>query len=206
VALRGAFDHLRAHLQANPGRRGAVVLTTDGLPSGCMPSDPAGIAADIRMAQMGTPAIDTYVIGVFASTEAMRARPALEMWATAGGTGMPFLLDTTADLGQRLNEALAKIRGEALPCEFTIPAGSGAIDYGKVNVTLQSNGQEQTVPYVEGKDRCDPTRGGWYYDVAPGGASMPTRILACPATCEKFKAEREPKVNLVFGCETVVIL
>jgi hypothetical protein len=62
----------------------------------------------------------------------------------------------------------------------------------------------QTVPYAEGMDRCDPTRGGWYYDVAPA-AGTPTRILACPATCEKFKAEREPKVNLVFGCETVVV-
>jgi len=204
VALRGAYEHLRAHLQANPGRRGAVVLTTDGLPSGCMPSDPPSIAGDIRMAQMGTPSIDTYVIGVFARTEAMQARPALEMFAAAGGTGMPFLLDTTADLGQRLNEALAKIRGEALPCEFTIPKGSGAIDFGKVNVTLQSNGQEQTVPYVEGRDRCDATRGGWYYDVPPA-AGTPTRILACPATCEKFKAERDPKVSLVFGCQTVVI-
>jgi hypothetical protein len=204
VALRGAFEHLRAHLQANPGRRGAIVLTTDGLPSGCMPSDPPSIAADIRLAQMGTPSIDTYVIGVFASVEAARARPALEMFAAAGGTGMPFLLDATADLGQRLNEALAKIRGEALPCEFAIPAGSGTIDFGKVNVTLQSNGMEQTVPYVEGMDRCDPMRGGWYYDVAPA-AGTPTRILACPATCEKFKAEREPKVNLVFGCETMVI-
>lgn len=204
VALRGAFEHLRAHLQANPGRRGAVVLTTDGLPSGCMPSDPPSIAGDIRQAQMGTPSIDTYVIGVFARTEAMQARPALEMFAAAGGTGMPFLLDTTADLGQRLNDALAKIRGQALPCEFSIPTGSGAIDFGKVNVTLQSNGQEQTVPYVEGRDRCDPARGGWYYDVTPP-AGTPTRILACPATCEKFKAERDPKVSLVFGCQTVVI-
>jgi hypothetical protein len=205
VALRGAFEHLRTHLQANPGRRGAVILTTDGLPSGtCMPTDPPSIAGDIRLAQMGTPPIDTYVIGVFTRTEAMQARPALEMFAAAGGTGMPFLLDSTADLGQRLNEALARIRGQALPCEFVIPPGNGAIDFGKVNVTLQSNGQEQTVPYVEGMDRCDPARGGWYYDVVPA-AGTPTRILACPATCQKFKAEREPKVSLVFGCETVVV-
>src|SRR5262249_12364418 len=73
VALRGAFEHLRAHLQANPGRRAAVILTTDGLPSGCMPSDPPGIAADIGLAHMGMPSIDTYVIGVFANSEAIRA-------------------------------------------------------------------------------------------------------------------------------------
>jgi hypothetical protein len=204
VALRGAFEHLRTHLAANPGRRGAVILTTDGFPSGCVPSDPAGIAADIQMAQMGMPGIATYVIGVFTATEAMRARPALEMFATAGGTGMPFVLDASADLGQRLNEALAKIRGQALPCEFMIPPGNGNIDFGKVNVTLETGGQEQTVPYVEGAARCDPMRGGWYYDVAPG-AGTPTRILVCPASCERFKAETDPKVNLVFGCETQVI-
>lgn len=204
VALRGAFDHMRMHLAANPGRRGAIILTTDGFPTTCMPIDAAGIAADVQAAQMGTPPISTYVIGVFSAVEGMRARPMLEMLATAGGTGMPFLLDTTADLGQRLNEALAKIRGEALPCEFAIPMGNGNIDFGKVNVTLESGGQEQTVPYVQGMAGCDPMRGGWYYDVLPA-AGTPTRILACPATCEKFKAEREPKVSLVFGCETQVI-
>jgi hypothetical protein len=144
------------------------------------------------------------VIGVFTTVEAARARPALEMFATAGGTGTPYLLNAAADLGQRLNEALAKIRGQALPCEFTIPAGSGTIDFGKVNVTLETGGAEQTVPYVEGANRCDPMRGGWYYDVPPASGT-PSRILVCPASCDRFKTAPEAKVSLVFGCETVVI-
>jgi hypothetical protein len=204
VALRGAYQHVRAHLAANPGRRVAVILATDGIPTSCMPVDPPGIAADIRMAQMGTPPILTYVIGVFAADELARARPTLEMFATAGGTGMPYLLDANASLGMRLNEALAAIRGQSLPCEFTIPASTGTIDFGKVNVTLEAAGMEQTVPYVESASRCDPMRGGWYYDVPPA-TGKPTRILVCPASCTRFKATANARVNLVFGCATQVI-
>jgi hypothetical protein len=204
VALRGAYEHIRTHLAANPGRRVAVILATDGVPSSCMPRDAPGIAADIRMAQMGTPAILTYVIGVFAADEQAMARSTLEMFATAGGTGTPYLLDATANLGMRLNEALAAIRGQSLPCEFTIPSGTGAIDFGKVNVTLQAAGAEQTVPYVESATRCDPMRGGWYYDVPPA-TGKPTRILVCPASCSRFKGAPDAKVSLVFGCATQVI-
>jgi Mg-chelatase subunit ChlD len=146
VALRGAYQHVREHLAANPGRRVAVILATDGVPSSCMPKDAAGIAADIRMAQMGTPSILTYVIGVFAADDTTKGRPTVEMFATAGGTGAPYVLDANANLGARLNEALAAIRGQTLPCEFTIPSGTGTIDFGKVNVTLQAAGAEQTIP------------------------------------------------------------
>jgi hypothetical protein len=76
------------------------------------------------------------VIGVFSSDELARARPTLEMFATAGGTGTPYVLDANANLGMRLDEALAAIRGQSLPCELTIPPGTGAIDFGKVNVIL----------------------------------------------------------------------
>jgi hypothetical protein len=204
VALRGTYQHLRAHLAANPGRRAALILATDGIPSSCMPRDPPGIAADIQMAEMGTPSILTYVIGVFSPGEAAAVRPALEMFATAGGSGAPYLLDTSADLGARLNEALAKIRGQALPCEFTIPPGTGTIDFGKVNVTLQTGGAEQTVPYVESANRCDPMLGGWYYDVPPA-TGTPSRILVCPASCSRFKGAPDARVSLLFGCETQVI-
>jgi hypothetical protein len=205
VALRGAYQHVRAHLAANPGRRVAVILATDGVPTGdCVPADPPGIAADIQMAHMGAPSVLTYVIGVFSADELARARPTLEMFATAGGTGTPYLLDANANLGMRLNEALATIRGQSLPCEFTIPPGTGTIDFGKVNVTLDAGGPEQTVPYVESASRCDPMRGGWYYDVSPA-TGKPTRILVCPASCSRFKSAPDAKVNLVFGCATQVI-
>jgi hypothetical protein len=206
-ALQGAFTHLRGHLMRNPGRRAALIVATDGLPTSCGRVDPPEIAADIRTAAASSPAVSTYVIGVFAANEVGAARPALEMWAAAGGTGAPFIIDAGNDIGQRLQEALAQIRGSALPCEFTIPAstGAGPIDFGKVNVRLRTaTGAEETILYVERANRCDPVRGGWYYDADPAAAT-PRRVLVCPATCARFKAEQNPTVSLVFGCKTEVI-
>jgi hypothetical protein len=49
------------------------------------------------------------------------------------------------------------------------PSATGQkLDYGKVNVKFKGTATpDETVPYVERADRCDPTRGGWYYDVHP---------------------------------------
>ena len=87
---------------------------------------------------MQAPGILTYAIGVFGPEDANEGRPAMQMFATAGGTGMPFVLAPGADLGTRLNEALAQSGARPVrPCQFMIPpAMGGAIDFGKVNVNL----------------------------------------------------------------------
>ena len=206
AAVQGALAHLQMHQTANPGRRVALILTTDGIPTSCMPMTADGIAADIRRAAMGNPSIPTYVIGVFTMTEVAMARPTLETWATAGATGMPFVLTATDDLGQRLQDALNQIRGSALPCEFMIPPPMGGpIDYSKVNVQFTGGGAvNETIPYVERMDRCDPMRGGWYYDVNPT-TGMPSRIIVCDASCKRFKTAPNASVSLAFGCKTEVI-
>jgi Mg-chelatase subunit ChlD len=203
-AVVGALAQARMHQAANSGHRVALVLATDGLPEDCPPLDGASISGPIARELAAGPSISTYVIGVFDPTEAARARPLLEGLATAGGSGTPFVLDVTADLGQRFQEALDKIRGAALSCEFTIPTGSGAIDFGKVNVRWKSAAGQEEVPYVASADRCDPTRGGWYYDVPPA-MGTPARVLVCPATCTRFKTDPSANVSLVFGCKTKVI-
>jgi hypothetical protein len=79
-------------------------------------------------------------------------------------------------------------REATLPCEFLIPRSNGPIDFGKVNVRLQeAAGTAEEIPYEGGATRCDPMRGGWYYDVDPATAA-PTRVLTCPATCDRLEA------------------
>ena len=207
AAIRGALAHLQKHQLANPSHRVFLVLATDGLPTVCAPVAAPDIAAIIGAARMGNPPISSYVIGVFAANEVAMARPTLEAFAAAGGTGMPFVLDATGDLGQRLLEALAQIRGSALPCEFTIPRpASGALDYAKVNVRFKGgSAAETTIPYVQRADRCDPMRGGWYYDVDPAAGAAPTRIMVCDATCKLLKSDPKASVSLAFGCKTEII-
>jgi hypothetical protein len=204
-AAQGALAHLQAHLAANPGHRAALVLVTDGLPQGCGDMDIGVAAGALTMARTGAPAINTYVIGVFQQIELVQSQMYLGMLSAAGGTGMPFILMPNDDLAKRFLETLNQIRGAALACEFRIPPPAmGQLDYGKVNVRINAPSGAEDLVYVGRADRCDPMRGGWYYDVDPA-TGAPTRVLMCDATCRRLKAASDIKVELRFGCKSRTI-
>ena len=205
AAVEGALAQLRAHLAANAGRQAALVLATDGLPDGCDGDSVTAVAAALQAARTGAPPITSYVIGVFNQMQLMKSQSALATLATAGGTGMPFVLMPGDDLSKRFLEALSQIRGKALACEFKIPPPTtGQLDYGKVNVRIDGAAGAEDLFYVGGADRCDPIRGGWFYDVDPAGGT-PTRILLCEATCKRLQEVRDTKVDLRFGCKSRII-
>ncbi len=205
-AVKGALAHLRARATANPGRKPVLVLATDGLPTGCELQGNSGAlaAAALSEARMAAPGVTTYVIGVFSPAQLLRARPTLGDLAAAGGTNDPFVLATGSDLSQRFLQAVNQIRGTALSCEFLIPPPSkGTIDFDKVNVRYSGPGGDEDLRYVASEDRCDPARGGWFYDVPPA-TGRPTRVRLCPATCTKVKDTAGVTVQLRFGCKTRV--
>jgi hypothetical protein len=206
-ALSGAIQSARARAAATPDRKAAVVLVTDGLPTECTPVDIPGIAAVAAAGAGGTPAVPTFVIGVFGPTEAATAAPNLDALATGGGTGRAVVIDTSQNVTQALQTALNRIRTTAVACEYKIPVPSGgAIDFGKVNVQLTgAGGASTTIGYVNGKASCDPARGGWYYDVDPATGATPTSIIACDATCTQFRSDVAARVDIVLGCKTIVI-
>jgi hypothetical protein len=206
-AVRGGLAHLRQRLQADSSRQAALVLATDGVPVGC-PEQLPEIAAMIAAARQQTPPITSFVIGVFSSASSAGgagAQAAFDPLARAGGSGEAIILEPNADLSARFLAALEKIRGAVLPCAFEIPAPTaGAIDFGRVNLRWKSPAATEEVLYVERPERCDPTRGGWYYDSPPAQAP-PTRVLVCPATCDRFSQESSATVELTFGCRTRTI-
>ena len=204
-AVRGALAYLRARAAANAARKQVLVLATDGMPSLCAPNSVDTAAAVLSAAQTANPSVPTYVVGVFSAEQLVQARPALEQLATAGGTTAPPVLTTGADLTQQFIDAINQIRGSALSCEFTIPVpSSGTIDYDKVNVRLSTAAGNEDLAYVGSADRCDPARGGWYYDVDPR-AGTPSRVLICETSCRKVKGTIGLSVGLRFGCKTIVI-
>jgi hypothetical protein len=205
-AVRGVLAHLRARLAADPARKVALILATDGLPGGCAASDIPTVAADLTAAFTAAPSIPTYVIGVFTPAELVNARPKLDQLAKGGGTNQAFVLSATDDLNVRLLQALDQIRGAAaLACEYRIPTPqAGNLDFAKVNVRHIRPAGPENIPYVERIDRCDPMRGGWYYDVNPS-MGTPTRVIVCPTTCNAFKSDPGGGVELAFGCATQTI-
>jgi hypothetical protein len=200
AGYEGALHHLTQYLAAHPDHRGALVLATDGAPSGCPTGDVPEIVARLADAQKATPAVPTYVVGVLEPGDPSLG-PALEQMATAGGTGMPFAVTTSADFGDKFLGALNDIRGKALPCDFDIPTpASGVIDTGKVNVRTITQSAPTDLRYVQSAAGCD-AKGGWYYDADPNGG-QPKRVRLCDATCAPLKADPTAQVQLRFGCRT----
>ena len=207
-AVEAALGQLRMRATAHPDRHEVLVLVTDGQPNSCNADPIPLITKLIGDAKTGTPSIPTYAIGVFGQGEFQGGQMTLSDWAMAGGTGMPFILTAGDDLTQKLLDALNAIRGSALPCEYMIPKpASGSLDYGKVNVHItggSSGPMGLDLGYVGDASKCDPVKGGWYYDVDPM-MGTPARVIMCEATCKKFKMDATANIELRFGCQTVVI-
>jgi hypothetical protein len=203
-ALQGALQHAHGWQAAHPGHMVVVVLATDGLPSACTPDDIPSIAAFATAAAAAKPAIRTYVIGVLSDDDLIAgADRNLDDISKAGnGEGAFIIKSSSTDVSKAFIAALQKIRGFALGCEYLVPTGVGA-DYNKVNVVVSSGGTRTTLPYVGSKAKCDPVKGGWYYDVPPG-SGKPTKILTCDATCKTLSVDSTGKIEIQVGCATVV--
>jgi len=203
-ALQGTLDQARSYATAHSGHTVVAVLATDGFPTECTPQDIPSIATIAMSGAAGSPSIKTFVIGVFSASEQAQATTNLNQIAAAGGTTQAFVISTTQNVSQAFLAALDQIRGSSLPCEYTLPVPmSGTPDYNAVNVQFSSGGKSYLIGNVKGAGSCDPTKGGWYYDVDPTTAT-PTKVILCPATCSAVKADPAGRVDVVQGCVTII--
>ena len=196
-ALGGALLESIDQAQQNPGEVSAVLLVTDGAPegpaatcSGVDPEDPQVIA---DLAAVGLSAgVSTYVVGLPGVDQT-----SANLIAAAGGTDSAILV-AASDVESQFQDALAKVRGDALPCAYDVPAEvqSGMVGLGLVNIAITPEGGEpQLVPF-------DPncSGAGWHFD----DASAPTAIVLCPATCASLKAMPGISIRVILGCNTLV--
>jgi hypothetical protein len=99
----------------------------------------------------------------------------------------------------RLAESV--IIGARLDCSWDIPPPPDGQTFDKTRVNVRytaSDGSETPYGKVEGE--CGD-RQGWYYD----DESAPTKILVCPATCDAIQDDPDARIDIVFGCATVII-
>jgi hypothetical protein len=208
AALTGAISHAQALAKANTGHRTVVVLATDGLPDECTPSDTAGVASIAATGLAGTPSISTFVIGVFAPTEAQQAQTTLDAIATAGGTKQSFVINVQTNVEQAFLTALNSVRTSALSCQYKVPTATmgQTLDYYAVNVQFTSGaGQTVTIGNVPNKAACDPRQGGWYYDVDPAKGT-PQNISICDTSCTQLQGDSAGRVDVLVGCKTEIII
>jgi hypothetical protein len=107
----------------DPNRRTAVILVTDGLPQGPAPTcsgvDPEDTAVIADLAQTGAtfnPPVSTFVIGLPGVDQTFA-----NAVAAAGGTDSAILVGNV-NVEESFKQALDKVRGEALPCDYEIPS------------------------------------------------------------------------------------
>ena len=92
----------------------------------------------------------------------------------------------------------------ALPCQYPVPPPpeGETLDPNKVNVKFtDGNGTEHPILQVPNAGACDPVDGGWYYN----DPTHPVLIKLCPASCGSVEPDTMGRVDILFGCETVVL-
>lgn len=201
-AMRGALGYAKGLASSAQDEKVILLLVTDGLPGVysngrtlCSPNTVDTAAAVAAGGLADSPAISTYVIGV-ADVANPDGLTNLDRIAQAGGTQKATIVQTDDPTKTKTDfaAALARVRGEAVSCDFAVPPppDGKTIDFGAVNVTLTSSSGDDTLPYS--KD-CTEQK-GWHYD----DANAPKKIILCDAACTSAKAAE--KIDIIFGCAT----
>ncbi|HKO94231.1 MAG TPA: hypothetical protein VJU61_23920 [Polyangiaceae bacterium] len=214
-ALRGATRFCLGYNAEHPDASCVAVLITDGAAEQC----------DARSAeQLAAIAADAAERGVLTFATGMQGADfaVLDAIGQAGGGDCDpntpgFACDLTADQGA-FQSALNGIRDRTrtqtriethverevtkLPCQWEIPAPEAGevFDPERVNVAVSLPGAEpETLSGVAQAQDCGAD-GGWYYD----DPTLPSSIHACPSSCEFLEAQTEARVDLLFGCKTII--
>ncbi|HEX5100135.1 MAG TPA: vWA domain-containing protein, partial [Polyangiaceae bacterium] len=201
-ALNGGIKLAQKIAGEHPGAKTVVVLVTDGEPgffvdgqvvAGCTDNDVAHVAAVAADALAGTPSIQTYVVGIGPSLDALQAI------AQAGGTEQATIMSDAdpKNTSKLFHDTLAAIRTETFSCDFPLPKAPPGQTLDSVNVAFESSaGTEATIPR---NDACSPG-GGWHYDVP----NAPTKVVLCEDSCAEIQGDTKGQLSVVFGCATVV--
>jgi hypothetical protein len=209
-ALQGAIRHSYDWAAQNTDHTVVSVLATDGVPTvEChYPTtlSPADAVTEVStIATQGVMSgVQTFVIGVFGADDLAAGAPAnLDTIANAGGTTKAFIVDTSQDVSQQFLAALNAIRTSGIACDFPLPTPTGGADLDptRVNIDFTNQGTTTNLYQVANAAACG-SDGGWYYDVPPPGT--PTKIFACPTSCDIFQKTVGGSVSVVLGCVTRV--
>lgn len=199
--LNGVLRFIEESREENDGKY-AVVLVTDGYPSGCADNE---IATVVDVAEEAAEdGVLTYVIGV--NNPPIEGAPdtvsSLEDIAIGGGTNDAFIIDTGDPemTTQDFTSAIQEIRSSSLSCTIQIPPppGDEVFDKQKVRITVEYEDEQLELAY---DSTCNDSN-SWRYD----DVDDPTEIVLCDETCEKIQDAFDPTIRVEFTCENVIII
>lgn len=195
-ALQGAVAHAKQWSADHPEHTVAVVLATDGEPNLCAST----IENTTKVAKnaLVDPRVPVFVVGVGEDLSA------LDGVAEAGGTSKAILVDGSgSETKAQFLEALNQIRKTAMSCELPLrEPEEGTLDPGLVNVTISLGGSSEAeiLTRLDAASSCAADGNGWYYD----NPKAPQRLVLCEPACAKLKAKIGARVDVVFGCSSII--
>lgn len=221
-ALRGMDAFCKDHT-ARTGEKCVGVLVTDGRPT-------SACAADADAAMLAQFAADSLAGGtpIFAVGLTGADFTFLDGIAQSGGTdcssGMGGAAGRACDVSSGVDSFVAALNAirekvvvtethvetetviseEPIDCEWKIPPPPDRkkFDKDEVNVRFAATGKpDRVIGRVPAGQSCDAHPDAWRFD----DADNPTKILACPATCEEIKASPGARVSIELGCQTQVL-
>ncbi|MBN2343415.1 MAG: VWA domain-containing protein [Deltaproteobacteria bacterium] len=201
--LQGLHSMINAEKETTPGKY-VIVMVTDGYPQGCddIENDINNVA--LVAANAYADGISTYVIGV--ENPPIDGAPVvtenLGTIAEAGGTEMPFIIDTgdPVQTSASFQAAIEQIRGSVISCNVDIPEPPEGKIFDKENVRVAATLGGEEVTFVYDPDCAAPN--AWHYD----DPSAPTQLSLCTSTCEAVQAETEASLEVEFTCEPEFVI
>ena len=142
--------------------------------------------------------------GIVCTTNCEEAAAIGAAYVTLGQLTMGIVGDLCLQDFQPVFDALAieVISGAQIACEWDIPPPPDGEEFDptKVNVEFDDGmGGGFEIGYVESEADCANVIDGWYYD----NPAAPTKILACPQTCQKIQGVDTATINISLGCDTI---
>jgi hypothetical protein len=217
-ALRGVTEYCKTFQNNKPGEQCVAVLVTDGKPEfagGCSEDSTklASIAKDAHA--LG---VTTFAVGLKGADFALLDKiaqqggapdcePSSSTYAcdvSGGADKLSVALNAIRDTvvtTEVHTETVSHIESSTLPCTWEIPTPpKGQIfDRDKVNIRFTTPSGATTFARVPSSEDCRDN--GWHFD----NFSAPTKLLACPQTCDHIKATPEAKIDVLLGCATVIL-
>lgn len=208
-AYQGTLSSLEVQRAKDPWGHFAVVLVTDGKPQGCDYSGPEEILANISGAL--AEGITTYVVGVKqpttktgceADADNAELQENLNMFASAGGTEAPFMIDTNSPEATEaaFSQAIANIRERSSSCTLQIPPRPGGLPFerDRTTVVLNSSQGTESLPH----DPECTLDAAWRYD----NEETPTQVELCELLCDRIADDPAAGLEVQFLCEDRVDL
>jgi hypothetical protein len=142
--------------------------------------------------------------GIFAFTQCQEAAAVSavhqELVTQTGGVAGDLCTQTFDPVFEEL--AMDVVTKAAVACDWAIPEPpvGETLDRDKINVKYtQPDGTEVPLGRIPLGEECG-AREGWHYD----NDDAPTKVISCPASCQRFQASGG-KVDVLFGCAAVLV-